>query len=61
MELLKYRLSDSSLKISLNVFTSLRYSITDAVTGTELRRAKKAREASNVVVKEYYVTLYNIQ
>ena len=57
MELLRYRLSDSSLKKRLNVFTSCRYSITNALTGTELRRAKKAREANNVVVQEYYVTL----
>jgi len=56
MELLRYRLSDLSLKIRPNVFTSGCYSLTDALTGTELRRAKEAGEASNVVVQEYYVT-----
>jgi hypothetical protein len=54
-------MSDFSLKIGLNVFTSCCYSLTDALMGTELRGTKKVGEASNVVVQEYYVTLYNIQ
>jgi len=61
MELFRYRLSNLSPKIRLNVFTSCCYSLTDALTDIELRRAKKAREARNAVVQEYYVTFYNIQ
>jgi hypothetical protein len=46
-------------KIRLNVFTSCCYSLSDALTGAELRGSKKAGEENNVVVQEYYVTLYN--
>jgi len=56
MKLLRYRLSDLSLKIHQNVISSCCYSLTDALTGAELRRVKKAGEANNIVVQEYYVT-----